>query len=535
MRLRVPARLAAALAVLIAAGLTACSSTPSASTTSAAGTDIPLLRVGLGQSLTTLNPAKDIYAAWVNVLSLEMLMKFGPTGKVEPDLASSVSHPNPVTYVYHLRHGVKFWDGSELTAADAAYSLNYDRAASSQIAFSYTSVKSITASGRYSVVVTLTHPDASWQYVPAEQTAPIFEEKFAQEHASSFGNQGTLLMGSGPWEVDSFDPTTGATLSANPHWWGGKVPIKRITFTFYANATSEALAMRAGEIDTAPDVSATKTFETTSGAPMLNAPSCGIAFFGMNVTTPPWNDVHVRRAVAYALNRQAIIAAHGGYAQPLYTMIPDSLLQAIASPAQIGALLKSLPLYQYNVAKAKQQMAESAYPHGVSTTILEYSDPTILNESQVIAAELGVIGIHVQVKAMAVNPWSAIESGPASKRMTTESSGGCSNPDPSSYYDFLGSQNLQVGSWNVADYAPPTVNSLMTAGVATNDPAARLAVYTKLLQVLQTDVPYVGLYTVDASMPLSSKFTESGGFNYWTSPLSTTGYPSFYLNLRPAS
>jgi peptide/nickel transport system substrate-binding protein len=534
MGLRAPTRLAAALAVVIAGGLTSCSSTPSAPTASAAGATIPLLRVGLGQPITTLNPAKNIYAAWINQLSLEMLMRFGPSGNAEPNLATSVTTPNPVTYIYHLRHGVRFWDGTELTAADAAYSLNYDRSAGSQIAFSYTSVKSITAAGRYSVVVTLTHPDASWQYVPAEQTAPIFEEKFAREHKTTFGQQGTLLMGSGPWEAGSFDPTRGATLSANPHWWGGKVPIQRVSFTFYSNATSEALAMRAGEIDTAPDVSAAKTFAATSGAPMLNTPSCNIAFFGMNVNTPPWNDVHVRRAVAYALNRQDIIAAHGGYAIPLYTLIPQSLLQTIASPTQINALLGSLPLYPYSLAKARQEMAESAYPHGVSSTILEYNNPTILNESQVIAAELQKVGIRVQVKPLSVNPWSAIESGPAGKRMTTESSGGCSNPDPSSYYDFLGSQNTQVGSWNVADYTPSAVNSLMTAGVATSDPAKRLAVYSKLLLRLQTDVPYVALYTPDASIPLSRKFTEQG-FSYWTSPQSTDGYPEFYLDLKPAA
>jgi ABC-type transport system substrate-binding protein len=138
----------------------------------------------------------------------------------------------------------------------------------------------------------------------------------------------------------------------------------------------------------------------------------------------------------------------------------------------------------------------------------------------------------VQVKVLAINPWSAVESGPASKRMTTESSAGCSNPDPSSYYDILGSQNLQVGSWNVADYAPSAVNGLMTAGVATSDPAKRLAVYSKLLLRLQTDVPYVALYASDASMPLSGKFTEPG-YSYWTSPLSTAGYPGFYLNLKP--
>jgi peptide/nickel transport system substrate-binding protein len=59
-------------------------------------------------------------------------------------------------------------------------------------------------------------------------------------------------MGSGPWEFDSLDTTTGPELSANPDWWGGKVNIQRISFTFFSNSTTEALAFRAGEIDFDP-------------------------------------------------------------------------------------------------------------------------------------------------------------------------------------------------------------------------------------------------------------------------------------------
>jgi peptide/nickel transport system substrate-binding protein len=534
MKLRVPRRLAAVLAVALAAGLTACSSTPSASTT-AAGTDaaIPLLRIGLGSSIPTLDSTKAIGAEYIDQLSLEVLMKFGPKGNVEPNLATSVTRPNNVTYVYHLRHGVRFWDGSELTSADVVYSLNYDRSAGSQIAFTYTSVKSITADGKYAVVVTLKHPDASWQYVPAEQTAPIFEKKFSVEHKATLGQSGTLVMGTGPWKIDSFDPTTGATLSANPHWWGGNVPIKRVTVTFYSSATSEALAMRAGEIDVAPDLSSAKNFAATSGVPVLNTPSCNIDLFVMNVRTAPWSNVHVRRAVAYALNRPAIIAAHGGYAAPLYTLIPPDLMRTIASPAQISALMKSLPLYQHNLAKARQEMAQSPYPHGASATILEYSDPTLLNESQVVVADLAKIGLHVQIKSLASNPWNSQESGPDNKRMTTDTGAGCFDPDPSSYYDLLGSQNLAVGSWNVADYDPPAVDKLMAAGLETSDPAQRFAVYSALLRRLQTDIPDVGLYVADASIALSSKF-RSPDFSYWTSPTSSSGQPQFYLTLKPA-
>jgi peptide/nickel transport system substrate-binding protein len=538
MRLRLSARIAAALAAITAVGLAACSTAaPSAPSASAADTTIPLLTVGLNNTEDgapqTLDVTKAIGADYITVLGLETLMRFNAQGKVEPDLATSVTEPNPVTYVYHLRHGVRFWDGDPLTATDVAFSLNYDRANGSQVAFAYPSVKSITASGPYTVTVTLTHPDASWPYTPAEINSQIFEKKFYEAHKSTYGQAGTLVMGTGPWKIDSFDPTTGAELSANPHWWGGKVPIQRIKMTSFASATSEALAFRAGEIDLAPDVYTPLSFASTSGAKLLATPSCDIDIFIMHVTTAPWNDVHVRRAVAYALDRSAIMTAHGGYATPLYTLIPPQLMQNIASKSQIGSLLSSLPLYQYNLAKAKQELAESAYPHGFSASILEINDPTSLNEDQVIVAELQKIGIRLQIKAVTAADWTAVESGPASQRVSSETSASCFNPDPSAYYDLLGSANTAVGSWNVADYAPPAVDTLMADGLATSNPAQRFSTYSKLLGNLQTNIPDVGLYLSDATVALSTKFTAPG-YSYWTSPFSSTGQPDFYLDLKPA-
>jgi peptide/nickel transport system substrate-binding protein len=257
-------------------------------------------------------------ASAIDQLCLESLLQLGPDGQLEPDLATSWAQTSPVTYVYHLRHGVKFWDGDPLTATDVVYSLNYVRAPSSKINYGFpTTVKSITADGPYTVVVTLTRPDQSWAEVPGvAATAGIFEMKFAQQHKGTFGDPGVLTMGTGPWEVDSLDPTRGAQLSANPDWWGGKVLIQHISFTFFSNETSEALAMRAGEIDLVFDISDPRSFEATSGAKMLSAPSCWTAFFAFNTEVAPWDDVHVRRAVAYALDRTDIIQPTVGTRNP---------------------------------------------------------------------------------------------------------------------------------------------------------------------------------------------------------------------------
>jgi peptide/nickel transport system substrate-binding protein len=523
MKPRLTIRLAAALTVLLAAG---CSSSPASPSKPDADSTIPLLRVGI-PAQNSLDETKNI-DNWITNLGLETLLKFGPQGQLEPDLATSWAQTSPVTYVYHLRHGVRFWDGHPLTATDVAYSLNYDRAPGSQLAFAFTAVKSITATGPDTVTVTLTQPQASWQYVPAEATSYIFEKAFQQAHRATFGQSGTLLMGTGPWIIDSFDPTKGAVVSANPHWWGGKVPIQRITFTFYSSETSTALAFRAGEIDIDPFVSSPRSFAATSGANLLTASTCGNAIFSMNTTQPGWDDVHVRRAVAYALNRTDLIAAHGGYAQPVYTLTPPQLLDSIASQSQVSKLMNSLPLYQYSLAKAKQEMAESAYPHGFSTTILSYDYGTVPDVTQVIVAELAKIGIRAQIKEMTVNAWQAVESGPDGGRMASYGEDGCFQPDPSAYSDLLGSVNLQAGSWNEADYAPPAVNTLLSQGIATTNPARRFTIYSDLFQRLQTDIPYIGLYTLDDAVALSPKFTYVD-FNQWSWML------PWALSIRPAS
>jgi len=298
--------------------------------------------------------------------------------------------------------------------------------------------------------------------------------------------------------------------------------------TFFATETSEALAFRSGEIDVDPSVSNPKSFAAESGATIVTAESCGTGWFDMNVTQPGWNDVHVRRAVAYALNRTDIIAAAGGYAAPMYTMTPPSLLRSIASQAQIDALLASLPLYQYNLAKARQEMAASAYPHGFTATIVSSNDATSLNENQVAAAELAKIGIRLQVKSIAETASQALDTGPATQRPTGMSGGGCFQPDPNTYSDFLGSNNLAAGSWNMADYAPPEVDTLLAQGEATSSPAERFAVYSKLFQKLQKDVPYVGLYVQDSTGAISPKFKWPDYSPWWWDE-------AYTLGIRPAT
>jgi peptide/nickel transport system substrate-binding protein len=439
-----------------------------------------------------------------------------------------VTQPNPVTYVYHLRHGVTFWDGHPMTSADVVNSLNYQRAPGSQTVTYYTNVKTITAEGPYTATVTLKKPNAGWPYTVAYEGV-IFEKSFQQAHKTTMGNPGVLIEGTGPWKVDSFDPTSGIELSANPHWWGGKVPIQHITFKIFATETSEALAMRAGNINVAFP-SAGRSFATTSGAKLISWPNNELGFFGMNTKLAPWSDVHVRRAVAYALNRTDIIAANGGpgAAIPDYSLIPAFELRTLGSQSQVSALLNSLPQYTFNLAKAKQEMAQSAYPHGFTATIDTSNYGSFENIDQVIAAELQKVGINLKIRTISTAQWVTELYGAKSfgPMLTTMHE---SSPDASGFPAYmLGSENVPAGGLNFANYTPAPVDSLLNASVATSNPTQRLSIYGQVLQHLAADVPYVPLYQNNAYLALSGHFT-----------LPALGVDSFEipwaLNVKPAA
>jgi peptide/nickel transport system substrate-binding protein len=512
MKLRLRAIPVVAAAILLITGLGACgNSAPAAGSGasrsgSAASAPIAQLTGGDVNFYSNVDPNKtqgcnDNYCG----LFMEHLLQLGPNNTLEPELATSVTQPNPVTYVYHLRRGVTFWDGSPMTSADVVYSLDYQSKPGVPTSVYFANVKTIAADGPDTVVITLKQPDAGWKYSLSYEGV-IFEKAFALAHQGTMGNPGVLIEATGPWEIKSLDPTRGMELTANPHWWGGKVPVQQISVKFFSTETSEALAMRSGEIDVAFTQSGA-SFASSSGAKVTSWSAPGLNFFAMDAKVGPWADVHVRRAVAYALNRTAIIAANGGpsTAAPATEIIPSSQLLTLGTQSQVSGLLAGLPQYPYDLARARQEMAESGYPHGF-TAVSEIANlasfPTVL---QAIAAELQQIGITLKVQETSVTKWIAdADSTGTPPGGDMYISLGAVSPDPSILPSYM------VGSaatYNTAHYAPAAVNSLLTQGLATSDRAQRLAVYGQLLKQVDTDVPYVPLFSSYSFTALSSKYT----------------------------
>jgi peptide/nickel transport system substrate-binding protein len=116
-------------------------------------------------------------------------------------------------------------------------------------------------------------------------------------------------------------------------------------------------------------------------------------------------------------------------------------------------------------------------------------------------------GIHLNIEAVPLAAWSAQATGPAAKRpVTVFPTGTCGIDVSCSTTELLGSATLAAGSYNTADYAPPAVDKLITAGLSTTNPAQRFAAYSKLLERLASDVPYLPLMNQDYAIALNPKF-----------------------------
>jgi peptide/nickel transport system substrate-binding protein len=476
------------------------------------GVNIPRLTIGGAGEISTLDYARsvDVFAGNIISLGLEGLMKIDEDGAVVPHLAESVENPDPTTYIYTLREGIRFWDGSEMTAAEVANAMNYYRNPEFETASFFQTVSDIKATGRYTVEVTLERPDPTWKFTAAFMSR-VFQQKFQDEHGEKMGEPGVLIMGTGPWKFESLNPTRGVELVRNDQYWGGKPAIERISIKFLADETSMAVAFRAGEIDLALPGDA-RAFASTSGAELVSVPTCSAAFLSMNYKLAPWNDVHVRRAVAHTIDREGIAQALGGSVTPITQIIPQQMWAGIAPESDVDEMYESLPSYEFDLTKARQELAQSEYPNGFSATInASPGQPALGIADQVIAANLKEIGINLEVKNIPIGQYVDQFYGPRNEIPIFHFTSGCAVPDPSWYAGRrLSSESAREDGSNPADYTKPEVDELIEAGASTDDPAERLAAYGELLRIVGEDLPYVALYLNQFHLALSSEFAWPG-------------------------
>jgi len=516
-------RIGLAGAILTVPGLTGCGETKTKLGAAGAKT-VPLITFGFPETLPNLDPAAAPTAAAENATanSAEALLTYGSDGSLQPLLAESFSRPDRLTYVFKIRSGVKFSDGSPMTMDDVVYSvLRIWKGPTTVFTGLFGKVVSMRATGPNELTVLLKEPSDTFKYLA---TFLFIGQKTALAAAGkNLGTPGHLGVYTGPYVMGAFTPGQRLTLTRNHHYWG---PVKgvadQITFQVFADTNTMRLAMQSGQLDGAfrlplGDVAA---WQQLSNAHVIPGQNPVQLYYGsFDTKQAPWSDVHVRRAISHCVDKQGIAKAvfkgHGLAATTLPA--PSEWVGVGVSPTQALALYQQIPDFAYSLKLAKQELAKSAYPTGFTNDVVvpSDSDPELTQSALVLAQAAKQIGISLNVKAL-----------PGAKFLSTwysnkKNTGFClirNGPTFLDAGDFPSVMLLKFddinGGYNSANYFDSQVETFLAQAESAKTPASRETAILGALNVAAPAAPYIPIVWGGGAMAISNKY-QYVGFHPW--------------------
>ena len=329
---------------------------------------------------------------WLAEQIMEPLYTVTADGKSEkPWLATSYTISNGgKTYTFKLRQGVKFSNGQPMTSADVKFSIDDARAQTKGWGFLDTAIKNITAPNPDTVVVHLKYKWAPFLADIALFANGIIPNNFAGQTRKAFYSH---PIGTGPFMWDKRVVGQSVTFKRNPYYWQkGKPYLDSVTWTYVTDENTRELQLRGNQIqvDEFPPFNSISKLQHTNGVTMTLFPSTRTDYLVMNEKYAPLADVHVRRAISYAIDRQAIVkSVLFGYGKPANSFLPPQV--PFYNP-NAGGL-------QFNMAKAKAEMAKSKYPNGFKVTMLVGAGEQVETAiGQILQSQLKQLGIDVTFK-----------------------------------------------------------------------------------------------------------------------------------------
>ncbi len=391
----------AAVIIATAVALTGCSggsSEPSGTTGSSDPVAGGTLTWAIGSQPTAggVDPmiATALAAQTIMDQAYETLLTKDDDGEIQPGLALSYEQPDDTTYVFTLREGVKFADGSDFTADDVVYTFEtYLQATTSKKAY-LSKLSGVEATGDYEVTFHFSSPDGTFLNAVAHR------ETFMIVGREGYGNatedeRSTTTYGTGPFQVTDWQDGVSLTLTKNENYWGEDTPyIDEIVLSVIPDESTRLAALQGGTVQAAYLGDGTLADQAVQAGYTLGDPSYtqGLPIF-INPESGPLSDVRVRQAVSLALDRQALIdTAMFGYGE-VSTVIPAG------DPAAPEAT-DDTPYYTRDVEAAKALLEEAGQPN--PTITLSYFGDALTSQHpiyELMQQQLAEAGITLELKS----------------------------------------------------------------------------------------------------------------------------------------
>ncbi len=452
------------------------------------------IRVGFTQDAVTLDPAIPGNALTETILRnmFDGLLTRDPQMRIVPEIAESWRRVDKLTYEFKLRPGVRFHDGTEVTADDVKFTM--DRVLAGKIGGQ--------TSPRRDLLGPLAHVDivdpqtlhfvlsAPWPLLPAMLP---FQEIVSRAFAQKVGDEGMLSQenGAGPFKLVEWRRGDSIIMQRVPDYYGGSPDIgkpgpalvDRLIFKVMPDNAARVAALLAGDVDIINNlpVSAMRQVQASGNAEVALSNGTRSNFVAINTSKPPFDDARVRRALNHAVDKKLIIARllNGNAVQLRGVLSPDAF-----------AFKPDLPEYAYDPARAKALLTEAG-AGGLTLTI--DTDGPQKEIAEAIAAMLGRAGVQAKVQvwetAVLVPVWRDAKTRAA--RDLLLSSWGNATLDPS---DIMMPAIRSLGRGNYSGFTNAEVDRLLDAADVEVDAEKRKQAYFRVQDIVTDAAPWIFLY-----------------------------------------
>ena len=463
--------------------------------------------------VATLDPAIGYdWQNWSMIKSLfDGLMDYEPgTTTLRPGLAESYDiSDDGKTFTFHLRKGVKFHNGREMTADDVKYSLDrvtnpetqspgagffgsikgYDAMADG----SAKSLEGVTVVDPSTVKIELSRPDATFLHVMALNFASVVPQEAVDEAGADFGKK---PVGTGAFKLADWTLGQKLVFERNPDYWREGLPhLDTITFEVGQEPIVALLRLQNGEVDVPGDGIPPAKFQEVMSDPeqkarVVEGGQLHTGYITMNVEMEPFDKKEVRQAVNMAINKDRIVQIINNRAVPANQPLPPSM----------PGYSKDYEGYAFDQAKAKEMLAEAGLPDGFETELYVMNTDPNPRIAQAIQQDLASIGIKASIQSLAQA--NVIAAGGEKDQAPMIWSGGMAwiadFPDPSNFYGpILGFAGAVQGGWNWSWYCNEDLDAKATEADSIVDPDKadeRYKLWSEVYEAVMEDAPWVPVF-----------------------------------------
>lgn len=453
--------------------------------------------------------ALDADSQRIDQLIFDSLVMIDHQLNIVPHLAKSFENPNPLLYRFLLHEGVKFHDGSPLTAQDIAATLNQirDPDFGSPLIASFKNIDEVKVVDPHILEIKLKTPQPNFltdltliKAIPHKKEAKL-KDKFKD-----------YLIGSGPYQFVKKNNLQ-IVLKVNPNHFKYKIgpsmlQLNRIVFKVIKDDHTRLLKLKTGEIDLVQNALSSDSVAQLASAPSLTlnkSPGLTYSYLGFNLKDPILKNKKVRQAIAYGIERGEII---------------HHLLRDLAAPAKsvLSPLNsyheESVKTYDYEPQKAKYLLATSGLRLPIKLEYKTSTDTEAINIARLIADQLKKIGIDITIRSY---EWGTFFNDIQQGNFQMFSSRWVGVTDPDIYYDLFHSSNIPPGK-NRGYYSNSNVDKWLDRSKMTTDFNERKKLFSQIQKQIAEDLPYVSLWHWNNVAVYSSRlraYYAHPQANYW--------------------